>query len=95
MCLAGDVHGGTRDVVRDEELDPFGPGPRTEDLLQLEAELVIAVVVVGVGPPGPPVEEVHPVDGRAEVLPEPGLGRHQEDDAVGGVVVLVAHVAAG
>src|SRR5690606_41687703 len=39
---------------------------------------------------GPPLEHVHPIDARAEVLPELLLGGHEQHEAVGGLVDLVA-----
>ena len=72
------------------ELEPLGRRARREDVAQDRAELGVAAGVVAELRARPALEQVHPADALAEVLPELPLRRHEQHVAVGGRVELVA-----
>ena len=73
------------------ERQPLLGGATAEDHSQFALEFGVAAGVVGVGRPGPAVEQVHAAGAFAEVAPERLLAGHEQHVAVVGFVELVAN----
>ena len=90
--LSDAVHGRTRDVDLEQEVDPLLLGASGEDAGQLPSQLQVAAGVLAELFAQVTFEQVLTFDGATEPLEEvPLRGLEQDGAVVGSVVVLVPH----